>query len=222
MICGQCHQEYDENLNACPYCGAVKEQQPAAEGQQVPPQENGYVPPVQQPQQPYGQQAPQGQPYPGQQPQQPQQPYGQPQAGQQYSQPQQPYGQQVPPQQPYPGQQQYGNQPQYGQAPPPVELDEKAKNFSIGSMVCGIVGLILCWIPFVGLILSVLGIVFYMLAKKNMLPGQQNGMATAGLVCGIIGLVISAIVTIITCVAIGVASYALSSYPWWDSYGYWY
>ena len=35
MICGNCNQVYDENMEKCPYCGAPK-QQPA--GQQAPPQ----------------------------------------------------------------------------------------------------------------------------------------------------------------------------------------
>ncbi|WP_147568116.1 DUF4190 domain-containing protein [Christensenella intestinihominis] len=68
MICSNCNQSYDDNLNACPYCGAAK----AAENN-VPP-----VQPQQQYQQPQEQQ-PQQQYQPPQAQQQPQQQYQQPQ-----------------------------------------------------------------------------------------------------------------------------------------------
>ena len=65
-----------------------------------------------------------------------------------------------------------------------------AKGMSIAAMVCGIIGLILCWIPFVGLIINAMAIIFYILSRKE----APNGMATAGLVCGIIGLVVALII----------------------------
>ncbi|BDF57380.1 hypothetical protein CE91St36_01970 [Christensenellaceae bacterium] len=197
MNCKRCHQDYDENLNACPYCGAPKEQ-PA----------EGYQPPVQQPQ--YQQAPPQQpqQPQPGQQPVPP----VPPQAPPQY--------QQVPPQQPQQGQQQqYGQpqyQPQYQQVPPQyvpaTDVQAKAKNMATASMICGILGLILCWTPYAGLILNILGIVFYTLYKKNE-PAGQNGMATAGLVCSIIGLIVSIIFTILWTTVFAAASFYASN-PW--------
>lgn len=194
MNCKRCHQDYDENLNACPYCGAPKEQ-PA----------EGYQPPVQQPQY---QQAPPQQPQPGQQPVPP----VPPQAPPQY--------QQAPPQQPQ--QQQYG-QPQYQQVPPQyvpaTDVQAKAKNMATASMICGILGLILCWTPYAGLILNILGIVFYTLYKKNE-PAGQNGMATAGLVCSIIGLIVSIIFTILWTTVFAAASFYASN-PWmWSDLWY--
>ena len=194
MNCKRCHQDYDENLNACPYCGAPKEQ-PA----------EGYQPPVQQPQY---QQAPPQQPQPGQQPVPP----VPPQAPPQY--------QQAPPQQPQ--QQQYG-QPQYQQVPPQyvpaTDVQAKAKNMATASMICGLLGLILCWTPYAGLILNILGIVFYTLYKKNE-PAGQNGMATAGLVCSIIGLIVSIIFTILWTTVFAAASFYASN-PWmWSDLWY--
>ncbi|MEF9987623.1 MAG: hypothetical protein RR797_00950 [Christensenella sp.] len=65
---------------------------------------------------------------------------------------------------------------------------------SVASMVCGIIGLIMCWVPFVGLIINALAIIFYILARKE----KSKGVATAGLVCGIIGMVAALAVTIVT------------------------
>ena len=157
MICEKCHQEYDGNMAACPYCGNATQAQQPVQPQQPQPQ---YQQPQQQAQQPY------------QQPAQPQ--YQQPQYQPQYAQPQQ----------------------------------QGAKGMSIAAMVCGIIGLILCWIPFVGLIINAMAIIFYILSRKE----APNGMATAGLVCGIIGLVVALIMTIL----VGVVWSAVTS-PW-----YWY
>ena len=178
MICEKCHQEYDGNMTACPYCGNAS-QQPQPEQPQYQQQP--------QPEQPQYQQQPQ-QPQP-EQPQYQQQPQ---QSYQQQSYQQQSYQQQPPQYQP-----QYAQQPQGG-----------AKGMSIAAMVCGIIGLVLCWIPFVGLIINAMAIIFYILSRKE----TPNGMATAGLVCGIIGLVVALIMTIL----VGVVWSAVTS-PW-----YWY
>lgn len=66
-------------------------------------------------------------------------------------------------------------------------------NFGVVSFICGLLGLIFCWVPFIGLILSILGIVFYSRQKKI----QQTGLATAGLVLGILGTIGGAIYILI-------------------------
>ena len=114
------------------------------------------------------------------QPQQPQQPqYGQPQQPM-YGQPQQPmYGQ---PQQP-----QYG-QPQFGQLPP-----SDGKGMSIAGLVCGIVGILSVLFGVfggvIGIVTTILGIVFGVMGRKKsmLVHGRPSGLATAGLVLGIIG-----------------------------------
>ncbi len=191
MNCEKCHQEYDGRLDACPYCGNATPQQT-------------YVPPVQQPQDTQYQQPQQNQQY--QQPQQNAQQYQQPQQNQQYQQPQQ-SGQQY--QQQYQQQNQqyqqpYG-QPQYQQYQPvPVQGDKRG--MAVASLVCGILGLILCWVPFAGLIINAMAIIFFILARKDG-PNAQSGMATAGFVCGIIGFIVALFVTI----AVGIACTGL----WW-------
>ena len=139
------------------------------------------------------------------QPQQPQQPqYEQQGQGQpQYEQPQQPQQPQY--EQQYQQQQQY-QPPQYQQYQPQYQQQGVARGMSVASMVCGIVGLVLCWVPFFGLVVNALAIIFYILSRKE----TPNGMATAGLVCGIIGIIVALIVTIL----IGMAWSAVTS-PWW-------
>ena len=104
---------------------------------------------------------------------QPQQPSYQPQQPQQgYQQPQQPaYG--------YQPQPQYGGYQQnpYGYGAPA----EPAKGLAIGGLVCGILSLV-----FFAIILGPLGIILGGVAKSK---GNTSPMATAGIVCGVIGVV---------------------------------
>ena len=72
------------------------------------------------------------------------------------------------------------------------------KGLTIGGFVCGLAGLVLSFfggiasilalpIAIVGLVLSVMG------GKKYKAVGEKNGLATAGLVIGIIAVSLSAI-----------------------------
>ncbi|MBO0829026.1 MAG: DUF4190 domain-containing protein, partial [Streptosporangiales bacterium] len=118
-------------------------------------------------------------------------PYGQPQGGQQpYGA--EPYGQSTP----Y-GQSPYGQSSPYGEVvpyqqpsvpapvyqPQPMWANPPAKTagLAVASMVCALVGLVLCYFAF---ILELLALIFGIVAKKQIkdrgLAG--NGMATAGIV----------------------------------------
>lgn len=83
-----------------------------------------------------------------------------------------------------------------------------AKNASIAALVCGIVGLVACFLMaisgfiYVAFVLSILGIVFGVKGRK-LSEENQKGMATAGMVLGIIGVVISGIVIGAAICAIG-------------------
>ena len=139
------------------------------EPQETPPPPPGYgqTPP---PPPGYGQ-APQGPPAYGQPP------YGQPAYGQQ------PYGQ------PTYGQPAYGQQP-YGYGyPPPAHTNGKA----MWSMIVGIVSIVFCYL---GVLIGPVAIVLAVLGKKDIKRsnGAQTGegMATAGLITGIVGTVVQA------------------------------
>jgi hypothetical protein len=119
---------------------------------------------------------PQGLPY-GQQPQYGQQPppYGQQPPG--YGQPP-PYGQ------PY-GQQPYG-QPAYGQqfAQPP------GNGMGVAGFVTGLLGLLLFWIPVLGIVLALLGVCLGGAGiSSGKRRGASTGLAIAGLVLGLVALI---------------------------------
>lgn len=64
-----------------------------------------------------------------------------------------------------------------------------AKNMSIVALVCGILGIVGAWIPvvcYITLVLSIVGIVFGVKGRKAAAENEK-GLATAGLVLGIIG-----------------------------------
>lgn len=69
----------------------------------------------------------------------------------------------------------YYNQP-YANQP----AQDPGKGFAIASMVCGIISFICC-----AVVTGILGIVFGTVAKSK---GSKSGMATAGIICGAIGL----------------------------------
>ena len=84
---------------------------------------------------------------------------------------------------------------------PPVSPVPVSSGSGVAAMVCGIIALILCWVPFIGL---VFGIVAMVLGGKGMrtLPQGKKGMAIAGFVMGIIGLVVGVIILIIWIIAL--------------------
>jgi hypothetical protein len=67
-------------------------------------------------------------------------------------------------------------------------MKNKKNEFGILSLVFGIIGIFLFWIPILGLISPILSIIFYNKSKKT---GDKNKMAVFGLVLGIIVFVFS-------------------------------
>ena len=76
-----------------------------------------------------------------------------------------------------------------------------------GAGVCGILSIIFCWVPFAGIVLGILGIVLCNLQRKIM----PTGMATAGLVTGIIGLVFNVGYTIFWLCVLAIAGAAATA-----------
>ncbi len=72
-----------------------------------------------------------------------------------------------------------------------AEVAERPRGYGITALVLGIVGATLGWwiIPFLGFIASILAIVFGALGLKS----QTRGMAMAGLILGIVSVVLSII-----------------------------
>lgn len=144
-----------------------------------------------------GGQQPYGQPYQDPNAQQAYQQYQDPNAQQGYQQGYQQGGYQ----QPY-GQQRYG-QPPYGQPPYGYQPagQQSGSGLAIGALICGIASLVfIFFFQIVGIIAGIVGIILATLAKKQ---GNTSGMRTGGLVMSIIGLIVCALVFIISiaCVA---------------------
>jgi len=93
------------------------------------------------------------------------------------------------------------------------------KKKAIASLVLGILGLVGGWfgsIPIIGVILSSCTLIFSIIAtvlgaKARKAGGDSKGMATAGLVLGIIGIVLGAIGFVCGLCAAGAACIALGA-----------
>ena len=64
---------------------------------------------------------------------------------------------------------------------------------AIAGMVLGIICIVLCWIPFMDVILGIVGLVLSLLGRRS---SARSGIAIAGLVCSVIGLALSVIITL--------------------------
>jgi len=93
-------------------------------------------------------------------------------------------------------------------ATPPQPEEQEAlylrrrNSAGVAAALCGVVALALSWIPFVdytSLVLGTLAIAFGILGirRANADPGAGKAMATIGLVCGIAGFAIAAIVLLL-------------------------
>jgi len=77
--------------------------------------------------------------------------------------------------------------------------EQRSSGSSIAALVCGIISIILCWVPIVGLVLGIIGC---SMGGKGIREANDGiaigkGMAIGGLVTGIIGTVIASFYSII-------------------------
>lgn len=97
-----------------------------------------------------------------------------------------------------------------------MQNNSNSSGQSVASLVLGILSII---IPFVGLILGILGLIFSVKGRRE---EEKKGMATAGLVLSIIGVVFSSIViacTVCSCIVYE-ETYDLIDNTYYDEY-YW-
>ena len=85
--------------------------------------------------------------------------------------------------------------PAQGYPPPPPAA---TNGLAIGALIVGIIGLILCWIPFGGAVLPLVALLlgFLGVRRANQIA-VGKGMAITGIVLGILGLVACALITIV-------------------------
>ena len=73
--------------------------------------------------------------------------------------------------------------------------------WGIASMVCGILSVVMFIMPYFTLPLGVMAIIFYGIQRKI----KTNGIATAGLITGIIGFVMSVIMFVLLFIVFAIA-----------------
>ena len=83
--------------------------------------------------------------------------------------------------------------PNYMPPQPPMGPVNDGKGMSIAALVCGILGIIGGFIPIVTYfttVLAILGLIFGVIGRKKstLVYGKASGLATAGLVLGVIGV----------------------------------
>jgi hypothetical protein len=86
-----------------------------------------------------------------------------------------------------------------GAGPPAAAVAQPASNGqAVAALVLGIVGLVLFWTVWLGLILGTLAIVFGALGRSKAKQGAPNkSMATAGLVLGIVAVAASVLILVL-------------------------
>lgn len=84
-----------------------------------------------------------------------------------------------------PNYQQPGQQPYQAYQPPVQQPQQPAMGQAIAAMICGIASIVFCMLP-----AGIVAIILSNIAKNR---GNTSGMATAGLITGIIGSIVSVI-----------------------------
>lgn len=96
-------------------------------------------------------------------------------------------------------------QPTYQQPVPPEEQPQKTDTLAIVSLILGIASIVMsCCVTYLAIGLGIGGIICSVMSKKK----QKSGMATAGMVCSIIGIVIAAIWIIFSVAIMGMLAAA--------------
>ncbi|WP_436492153.1 DUF4190 domain-containing protein [Actinokineospora sp. HUAS TT18] len=82
--------------------------------------------------------------------------------------------------------------PQYPQQGHYAPAAQPQNGLGTAGFVTGLIGLILFWVPLIGLVLAIIGVSLsgVGLAKANRGEANNKGLAIAGLVCGTVALVI--------------------------------
>jgi hypothetical protein len=76
----------------------------------------------------------------------------------------------------------------YGYAPVP---QVPSNGIGVGGFVCGLVGLVLCWVPWFGMLLGLVGVVLSGIGiSQGKKKGASIGLSIAGLVCGILAVLV--------------------------------
>ncbi len=88
----------------------------------------------------------------------------------------------------------------YGGVPPGYGVRQPRNGLAITSMVLGIIGVATCWLTFPGIIFGILAMIFggVGLARARTDRVSNKGMAIAGLVTGVLAVVIGSVLLYFT------------------------
>lgn len=103
-------------------------------------------------------------------------------------------------------------EPQYGFSPPTQQYEPpKTNGKSITALVLGILAIVL---PYIGFLIGIIAIIFASISLKEIKKRQEQGrgMAIAGLVCGIVGTALYAIILLFLLIAFFAFYDATSNY----------
>lgn len=88
-----------------------------------------------------------------------------------------------------------------GDQPPPPQQQSQSNGVAVAALVCGILALVLSWIPVINVLSVILGVVAIVTGvmgiRRASLPGLgQKGIAVGGLVTGVIAVLLSLLILI--------------------------
>ena len=87
-----------------------------------------------------------------------------------------------------PAPQAYAAPQPYGDAAAP---QAPSNGLGVAGFVTGLIGLVLCWVPWFGMLLGLVGIVLSGIGiSQGKKKGASTGLAIAGLVCGILAVLV--------------------------------
>lgn len=75
------------------------------------------------------------------------------------------------------------------------ELEHKKDSMVATALVLGILGIVFCWVPFIGVIMCLIGLILGIISMAK--TDQHRGIATAGIITSAIGLVFGILVSIV-------------------------
>lgn len=91
-----------------------------------------------------------------------------------------------------------------------IKSEEAGHGLAIGSLVCGIIGVVMWFFGYTCIVSVVLGIVGLVLAGNAKKEGNAEGIRTAGFVISLIALIVGIIITIYLCLVVALVGTAVN------------